>query len=462
MKIQTKIILTSTLWLFILLVLTNSSIYFVFNKTMKDNAIKRLDTEISNVLEGIKQADRSTVNYNSLLRSYLPPNGMIRILPPNGNPILIVVKGNTNLQHLPYSYEAGEQINVEGIDHHLYAVGHIPIIWTNNEIVSLEVTEPLTDVEHSLRILKIILVVASLVILIPTVIGGRILSQVILRPIKTLIQTMEEIQNSKTFKKIRRDRSSKDELDQMANTFNNMMDLLEENYKKQEQFVSDASHELKTPLTVVESYANMLKRWGMKRPDILEEAIEAIHSEAIRMKQLTEQMLLLAKGDTQWEIKIEQVNIAAICRETSKYLQQAFQREISIHVNTDHPLIMADEKKIKQLLYILIDNAIKYSEKSIDISISRSGNFLFIAITDYGIGIPKEELERVYERFFRVDKARNRESGGSGLGLPIAKKIIAAHHGEIKIESEEGKGTTVTLKLPISFSDNSKIPLIDS
>jgi two-component system sensor histidine kinase ArlS len=462
MKIQTKIILTSTLWLFILLVLTNSSIYFIFNKTMMDNAIKRLDTETRNILEGVKQVDRSSVNYNSLLRAYLPPNGMIRILPPNGNLILIVIKGNTNLQHLPYSYEAGEQITVERIDHHLYAVGHIPIIWTNNEIVSLEVTEPLTDVEHSLKILKVILAVSSLVILIPTIMGGRILSQVILGPIKTLIQTMEEIQKSKTFKKIKRDRSSKDELDQMANTFNNMMDLLEENYQKQEQFVSDASHELKTPLTVIGSYAEMLKRWGKERPDILEEAIEAIHSESIRMKQLTEQMLLLAKGDTEWKLKIEQVNIAVICRETAKYLQQAFQREISIHVNTDHPLMMADEKKIKQLLYILVDNAIKYSEKSIDLSITKNNDFLFIAITDYGIGIPKEELERVYERFFRVDKARNRKLGGSGLGLPIAKKIIAAHNGDMKIESEEGKGTTVMLKFPINFSDHSKIPLIYS
>lgn len=461
MKIQTKIILTSTLWLFILLVLANSSIYFIFNKTMTDNAIKRLETETSNVLEGVKQANPTSVNYNSLLRAYLPPNGMIRILPSKGKPILIVLRNNTNLQNLPYSYESGEKTTVKSINHHLYAVGHVPIVWTKGEIVSLEITEPLTDVERSLKILKVILIVASLVILIPTIFGGRILSQVILRPIKTLIQTMEEIQNSKTFKKLRREQSSKDELDQMANTFNNMMDLLEENYKKQEQFVSDASHELKTPLTVIITYANMLKRWGMNRPDILEEAIEAIHSESIRMKHLTEQMLLLANGDTQWELKIEQVDIAAICRETSKHLQQAFQRNILIHVNTNHPLIMADEKKLKQLLYIFIDNAIKYSEKSIDISITTSGNFLFIGITDYGIGIPKDELERVYERFFRVDKARNREAGGSGLGLPIAKKIIAAHNGDINIESTEGKGTTVTLKFPMNFLESSKIPLND-
>ncbi|MCH6265005.1 HAMP domain-containing sensor histidine kinase [Neobacillus citreus] len=461
MKIQTKIIFTSTIWLLILLVLANSSIFFIFKKTMTDHAIERIQTESSNIIEGVKQANPSSVNFANLLRAYLPPNGMIRILPPKGKPILVVMKNNFKLQDLPYSYKAGEHMAVERVDQHLYAVGKTPMIWTHGDIVSLEVIEPLTDVEHSLSILQVILVVASLVILIPTIIGGRILSQIILGPIKALIQTMEEIQESRTFKKISRDRPSKDELDQMANTFNNMMELLERSYKKQEQFVSDASHELKTPLTVIESYASMLKRWGMERPDILEEAIDAIHSESIRMKQLTGQMLLLAKGDTQWELKIEKIDVADICRETAKYLQQAFERKISIHLNTDHPLMMADGKKIKQLLYILVDNAIKYSEKPIDISISRSNHSLLLAITDYGIGIPKDELARVYERFFRVDKARSRDTGGSGLGLPIAKKIVAAHNGEIHIDSEEGKGTTVTLKFPLHFSNDSKVSLIE-
>lgn len=449
MKLQTKIIFTSTLLLFILLVVANSSIYFIFKKTMTDHAIERLQAESSNITEGLKQVNNTSVNHATLLRAYLPPNGMIRLVPPKGKPLLVAVKEQTDLQDIPYSYTSDERTTVKSTDHHLLAVAYNPLIWTNGDVVSLEVTEPLTDVEHSLQILKVILMAASLVILIPTIIGGRILSQVILLPIQSLIQTMEEIQESRTFKKITRDTSSKDELDQMANTFNNMMDLLEENYKKQEQFVSDASHELKTPLTVIESYANMLKRWGMKRPDILEEAIEAIHSEAIRMKQLTEQMLLLAKGSTEWELKIEQIDVATVCRETTKHLQQAFQRSISIHVNTDYSLIMADEKKVKQLFYILLDNAIKYSEKSVDITITRSKSSLFIAITDYGIGIPKEDLAHVYERFFRVDKARTRETGGSGLGLAIATKIVVAHNGKIHISSEEGKGTTVTLEFPL-------------
>jgi two-component system, OmpR family, sensor histidine kinase ArlS len=449
MRLQTKIILSSTLLLFILLVVANSSVYFIFKKTMTDNAIERLQVESSDITEALKQTNNTSINQANLLRAYLPPNGMIRILPTEGKPLLVAIKDQMDLQNHPYSFQSSEQTTVKHIDRHLYAVAHIPIIWTKGEIVSVEITEPLTDVEQSLQTLQVILIAASLVILIPTIIGSRILSQFILLPIQSLIQTMEEIQESRTFKTISRDASSKDELDQMANTFNNMMNLLEENYKKQEQFISDASHELKTPLTIIESYANMLKRWGVKRPEILEEGIEAIHSESIRMKQLTEQMLLLAKGDTQWELQKERFDLGATCLEIKKYLQQAFQRSISVHIKTEDPFIVADNKKIKQLLYILLDNAIKYSEKPIDLMITRHASSLVISIMDYGIGISKEDIAHVYERFFRVDKARTRKTGGSGLGLAIAAKIIAAHNGKIAIDSEEGKGTTVTIEFPI-------------
>ncbi|MFP7735728.1 ATP-binding protein [Priestia aryabhattai] len=448
MKLQTKIILTSTALLFILLVIANSSIYFIFKKTMEDNAIERLQAETSNVTNGLKQTS-ATVKQANLLRAYLPPNGMIRILPKSGSPLVVSVTDQTKeLQDLSYSYYPNEQTTIKEDDGHLYAISHTPVIWTNGEVVSLEVTEQLEDVEQSLQTLKFILLIASLVILIPTIFAGRLLSKIILRPIKSLIQTMEEIQVSRTFKKIALSSSSKDELDQMANTFNNMMDLLEENYKKQEQFVSDASHELKTPLTVVESYANMLKRWGMKRPDILEEAIEAIHSESLRMKQLTSQMLVLAKDESQWELQMEPVDAAAVCRQTIKHLEQAFERTIYLNVKTDHPIVTADEKRLKQLLYILLDNAIKYSEKAVEVTITRSESFM-ITVTDQGIGIPKEDLSNVYERFFRVDKARNRETGGSGLGLSIARKIVEAHSGRIEISSEEGKGTSITVCFPL-------------
>src|SRR3954451_11484363 len=177
MKLQSKIILSSTLLLFILLVVANSSVYFIFKKTMTDNAIERLQVESSDITEGLKQTNNTSINQANLLRAYLPPNGMIRILPTEGKPLLVAIKDQMDLQNHPYSFQSSEQTTVIRIDRHLYAVAHIPIIWTKGEIVSVEITEPLTDVEQSLQTLQVILIAASLVILIPTIIGSRILSQ---------------------------------------------------------------------------------------------------------------------------------------------------------------------------------------------------------------------------------------------------------------------------------------------
>ncbi|MED3825742.1 ATP-binding protein [Priestia flexa] len=453
MKLKTKITLFTTLLLILLLLVTNSSIYFIFKKTMTDNAIERLDSQVDDIAEGFNRSGSTAVEPRNLFNAYVPLNGMIRIIDENNKSLLTTLKDELSLRSLNATYRTNEHTDVTQESGAIYASASMPIIWTNDNVVSLELTERLVDVEQSLGILRIILIVASFIILVPTVIGGRFLSKVVLQPIQSLIYTMEDIQTSRTFKRITTKSSSKDELDQMANTFNNMMDLLEENYKKQEQFVSDASHELKTPLTVIESYANMLKRWGMKRPDILEEAVESIHSESIRMKTLTEQMLVLAKDDSQLDLHIQPTDINTLCIETGRSLQQAFQR--TIHVKpSPHPIqVSSDEQKLKQLLYILLDNAIKYSEESIELTVSTSAeNMCLITITDRGIGIPKEDLAHVYERFFRVDKARNRETGGSGLGLAIAAKIIKAHQGTIHIDSEEGKGTIVQVHLPIYFS----------
>ena len=154
---------------------------------MEDNAIERLQAETSNVTNGLKQTS-VTVKQANLLRAYLPPNGMIRILPKSGSPLVVSVTDQTKeLQDLPYSYYSNEQTNIKEDDGHLYAISHTPVIWTNGEVVSLEVTEQLADVEQSLQTLKFILLIASLVILIPTIFAGRLLSKIILRPIKSLI-----------------------------------------------------------------------------------------------------------------------------------------------------------------------------------------------------------------------------------------------------------------------------------
>lgn len=191
----------------------------------------------------------------------------------------------------------------------------------------------------------------------------------------------------------------------------------------------------------------MLKRWGMKRPDLVEESIDAIYSEAGRMREMTEQMLLLAKNEEDLNMAFTTFNLIDLCVETGKTFENVYQREVHVQCGDRLVYVLADEQKIKQILYILLDNARKYSSEAIDIHVGRTNGNPYFSVEDKGIGIPKENLHTVFDRFFRVDKSRTRTSGGTGLGLAIAKKIIDAHHGNIQIESEEKKGTKVTVIL---------------
>jgi hypothetical protein len=226
------------------------------------------------------------------------------------------------------------------------------------------------------------------------------------------------------------------------------MDILENNFEKQQQFVSDASHELKTPVTIIESYASMLKRWGMKDPILLEESVEAIYSEAVRMKEMTKQMLMLANQDTEWINDYQQVDFVSLSVETSKLIKSVYNQNISICTQYDRVVARADKQKMKQLLFILLDNALKYSYSAIKLYVGYKNDRVFFTVEDHGIGIPKEDITHIFDRFYRVDKARNRETGGTGLGLSIAKKIVDTHGGNIDVGSTEGVGTSFTVSIP--------------
>ena len=233
----------------------------------------------------------------------------------------------------------------------------------------------------------------------------------------------------------------------MGETFNKMIEILESNYEKQRRFISDASHELRTPLTVIESYTKLLKRWGKHDPHRLEEAINAIHDESIRMKNLTKQLLLLATNEQERATTLsEKINITAITMETAKKLSVAFDRDISVTTETEY-FVLGSDFQLKQVLFILIENGLKYSKAPIQINIEKDKDYIKLHFIDKGIGIPAEDLPHIFNRFFRVDKTRSRQTGGSGLGLSIAKSIIDAHNGKIEVASTINEGTTFTLFL---------------
>ena len=445
MSISKRITWFSTVWLFILLVLVNSGIYILFGQMTARVELERVSLQTQNIAEAIRTDRGGATNAGDILRAYAPGNGLIRVIRENGEPFILTTK-NFDLREMPAHYSIQQQTKQIQFNGDRYAVSYFPVIWNDGSVVTLEYSEQMTTYESTLATLRLVLFIASILVIVPVFLAGRALAKVILRPIQELTKTMENIRKKGTFERINVKEESKDEIDQLGKTFNEMIKLLEENFEKQQQFVSDASHELRTPLTVIESYANLLKRWGKSKPELLEEAIEAIAEESSRMKGLTKQMLALATGN-QEKVQLVELNISQLTIDIARRLELAFNRQIHVEVLSER-FMNADEAQIKQLLFILLENGLKYSELPVYVEISEQERFVKINIRDQGIGIPERDLPHVFERFFRVDKARSRETGGSGLGLAIAKTIITSHNGQITVNSIEDVGTTFTVLLP--------------
>jgi signal transduction histidine kinase len=223
---------------------------------------------------------------------------------------------------------------------------------------------------------------------------------------------------------------------------------------KQQEFVADASHELRTPLSLIRANAEILKREADSPVSANLESVQDIINETDRLANLVGQMLTLAKADTgQTPIAMEPVDLAVLAKDTAREMGLlADENDIAIEAHTNGPAIVeGDELRLRELLTILIDNSLKYSDPGghVDVSVRGIGGKALIEVRDNGRGIPREALPRIFERFYRADKARSRELGGAGLGLAIAKWTAETHKGSIRIDSEMGRGTTVTVELPL-------------
>ncbi|MFJ7825996.1 sensor histidine kinase [Psychrobacillus sp. NPDC096623] len=445
MKLRNKINLYTSVLFIVLLILMNTSIYFVFSHLMKENELERAQAEVDKVALAIgSAADR--IAPSDLLRANVPVDGMIQLLKEDlTSDGKVTSPSEENLGARTSSFYQGEVRELMTYEDSLYVFVSIPIVWSDGSVVNLQVTNSIESTEEMIRILAIVLIVITVIIIIPTLVSSRILSNLIIEPIRTMINTMKDIQKSGQFKQLKLEDTTEGELVEMGETFNHMMSLLKTNYEKQEQFVSNASHELRTPLTIIENYADLLKRRGLERPDLFEESIDAIHSEAIRMRELTEQLLSIARHE-QWNIQMENINITELIEDTVNTFQTTYQREMSV-LGDKQIVGYTDIQKLKQLLFIFLDNARKYSEELITIHVGQTANEIIIQIEDRGIGIPQDDLPKVFDRFYQVDQARSRKQGGSGLGLTMAKDIAGALGARIQISSKENEGTIVTLYL---------------
>ena len=228
---------------------------------------------------------------------------------------------------------------------------------------------------------------------------------------------------------------------------------LKQAYEKQRQFAADASHELRTPLAVVMASADLLQNDPSSKSPFLKRVIEDVRDEVKKMTKLVSDLLVVARSDNKaLKLKPQKFNLSSLIEQTARLMQPlADQKKIDLQAaNLPKVEIQADEQKIRQLVLILVDNAVKYTPEGGKVRVryesTEKGKVRF-AVSDTGIGIAKEDQAKVFDRFYRVDKARSREMGGNGLGLAIAQEIVLLHKGRIWIQSELGKGTTFFVEL---------------
>ena len=339
------------------------------------------------------------------------------------------------------------------------------VIWDNGKVMVKEASEFL----YNVRIILIIIGIVEGIFLLEEIIFGTARVRKILKPLNEIAETAERLINmvfdEEKFHSIE-DAISKispvasderihigdSEFKALEDAINKLLDRMRDSYRQQARFVSDASHELRTPISVIQGYANMLDRWGKSDESVLDESITAIKCESENMKNLVEQLLFLARGiNGKTQLTIKEFSLSNMIKEVVEESKMIDDKHVYSYINLEEVNVYGDMGFLKQTARILVENAAKYTEtgENIELKVGRnSKGEPYFSVQDNGIGMDTEDIPHIFERFFRADTARVRKNGGTGLGLSIAKWIIDNHNGYFSVLSRKGIGTRITVYLP--------------
>ena len=371
-------------------------------------------------------------------------------------PTILGFQYEDNLERFPYSLTGVSMIMITELD---LAPGYQVVVVSN----------PADAIRYFLTSFIVLLAIEVLNVIFG-IFGARRSAKKIMRPINDLTRTTQNINvesplhlsgaidtlNTITERDLDKRISIADEREELrglARAINNMLDRLDAAYQAQLRFVSDASHELRTPIAVIQGYANLLDRWGKNDEKALQESIDAIKNEAEEMKNLVEQLLFLARSDNNTiTFSLKNVDLAAIAREVEFETGMIDGSHVFSSDIDEKLAVFGDEQLLKRALRIFVDNSIKYTPEGGEIKISAKGHGdqIKVSVSDTGVGIPDEDIPRVFDRFFRADESRTRKSGGTGLGLSIAKWIVERSGGYLEIISRTEIGTKITAVFPRS------------
>jgi heavy metal sensor kinase len=403
-----------------------------------------------------------------------PVGKFIQVLDESGR----IGRKSENLKNvrLPISLQALRNASNGSISYETtHSFGNTPLriitypVKENNQVAKIiQVASSLEDVEDALNTLFVILAVTVPSILMIASLGGLFLANKALKPVDRITQTARMITSRNLNQRIQT-LKVKDEISRLVDTFNEMISRLDHSFRQIKQFTADASHELKTPLTILKGEVEVTLR-KKRMPHEYEQILVSNLEEINRMSKIVEDLLLLSRADI-GEIRLnkEDIHLNRFIQgltEQMKILAQPKNIRIEISNHQEEIHVFGDALRMRELFINLIENGIKYTEEGGSILITltqeaeppahpltpadkRPVHFAKVIVTDTGIGIAKDDQERIFNRFFRVDKARSREQGGSGLGLSICRWIVEAHQGDITVKSEPGKGSSFIVRLPI-------------
>ena len=327
----------------------------------------------------------------------------------------------------------------------------VPIILNGALVNVVQVGTSLRPVEEMLHRLLLVLLVSLPVALAVALGGGWFLAGRALRPVEAITQAARRIAAGDLTQRLTAS-PTPDEIGRLSATFNDMIARLEASFRQVRQFSADASHELRTPLTVMKGETELALRRSRPAEDyrlVLESNLEEID----RMTQIVDELLFLARADL-GEVRIETlpVRLDALVEDIQRQAAVLGQeQDIQVTVGFVEPVqVQGDELRLRELLLNLVDNAVKYSRPGgkVEIALARDGGTARLSVTDQGLGIPTDAQARIFDRFYRTDKARAHVTKGTGLGLSICKWIVEAHHGRIEVQSKVGEGSRFTVILP--------------
>jgi signal transduction histidine kinase len=344
----------------------------------------------------------------------------------------------------------------------VYSVQNTPLgeVFVRDELIRYSGIALIVKVGESLnlyyQILGRIRELLALVVFLSAVLvalGSYALSSSALEPIDRLIAAMGEIRADQLDRRIGWTERL-DELGQLARTFDAMLDRLEEGFARERQFISDASHELKTPLTIINANAQMLERWADKDEHIRADSLRAIREESAGLSRMINGMLVLAKAESGDGIPRKPVALDAVVAEAVKLGKpRADEKGLALDMASTsppgEPIVFGDANLLRQLVSNLVDNAIKFTDEGrVDVRLAAQNGHAIVEVADTGVGIESDALDRVFDRFYRTDKSRSRAVPGTGLGLAIVRSIARVHNGVVEAAPNPDGGTVFRVTLP--------------